>query len=95
MVVVVATIRAREGREAELEQVLRGLVPETRREEGCVQYDLHQAEGEPGLFTFYERWESGAHLEAHFQTPHLRAARERFDDLVGDEPSIVRYTLIA
>lgn len=73
MIYILALARAIPGKEAELEVLLKGFVEKTRQEKGCVQYDLHQDTAEPGLFVFYERWESEADLKVHLQSPHIHA----------------------
>lgn len=54
---------------AELEK----LIPITRAEAGCLQYDLHQDNENPNYFLFYENWESRALWQAHMQADHLAA----------------------
>ena len=54
---------------AELEK----LVPITRAEEGCIQYDLHQDNENPAYFMFYENWESRELWQEHMNAPHLKA----------------------
>ncbi|MEM1391309.1 MAG: putative quinol monooxygenase, partial [Pseudomonadota bacterium] len=54
---------------AELEK----LVPITRGEEGCLQYDLHQDNENPAYFMFYENWESRDLWQTHMNAPHLAA----------------------
>ena len=44
----------------------------TRREAGCLHYDLHRADDDPGLFFFHETWASVDHHRAHLDTLHLR-----------------------
>lgn len=39
---------------------------------------------DPGLFYFYENWESAAHLDAHLETPHLLEFAARMEDLLDD-----------
>ncbi|MDK2122433.1 putative quinol monooxygenase [Parachitinimonas caeni] len=68
---VVATIIAKPGAEAQVEQALLALIPPTRKEPGFIQYDLHRHIENPGVFVFYENWESRALLEQHLQSPHL------------------------
>ncbi|MEI7534331.1 MAG: antibiotic biosynthesis monooxygenase, partial [Verrucomicrobiae bacterium] len=41
IVTVVATFQARPGKETELKNALIGLVAPTRKEAGCINYDLH------------------------------------------------------
>lgn len=70
---VVAKLKAKPGAEARLENALRALVAPTRAEAGCLNYDLHRAHDDPGLFVFHENWESRALWEAHMNAPHLVA----------------------
>jgi quinol monooxygenase YgiN len=51
------------------------LVPTVRAEPGCIQYDLHQVEGDPDRFVILEQWESEEALSAHNSAPHMVAAR--------------------
>lgn len=93
MIVVVATMRALTGRERELREVLEGLIPVTRAEAGCIQYDMHVADNDPASFLFYERWESHAALDAHLMTPHMGQAMVRAGEILDGPVSIVRYSL--
>ena len=52
LVAVVAELVAKPGKEEELRRELLALVEPTRREEGCVQYDLHVSTEERGRFVF-------------------------------------------
>ncbi len=58
MLTVVATERARAGREGELRQALVDLVEPIGREGGYVDDDLHQSVEDPAEFAFSESWES-------------------------------------
>ena len=91
---VVARIIARPGKVKELRAVLHGLVEPTRKEPGCVTYELLQNKAEPTDFTFVEEWSSEADLDAHLQSPHLRNARLRLPDLAAADPDIRRYTVV-
>ncbi|MFD0279778.1 putative quinol monooxygenase [Kitasatospora sp. NPDC127111] len=47
------------------------LAPVVRAEDGCLQYDLHQVEGDPDRFVLVEHWASRSALAAHDVTPHM------------------------
>jgi quinol monooxygenase YgiN len=70
-VTLTVILRAREGQEALLEAELRALVAPTRREEGCITYDLHRATEIPGAFLLHEVWASREHHTRHVKTPHF------------------------
>jgi quinol monooxygenase YgiN len=81
-VTVYARFKAKEGKTEEVKQALLALVDPTRREEGCVSYDLHQSDDDPSQFMFYETWESKQAIDSHMQTPHVSAVVARVDELV-------------
>jgi len=56
-----------------LKAALQAMILPTRQEEGCITYDLNQADDDPGLFFFHETWASADHHRAHLDAPHLRA----------------------
>ena len=91
---VVARVVARLGKEDELRTLLRGLIEPTRRELGCVTYELLQNTADPTDFTFVEEWSSGADLDVHLQSAHLRNARSRLPELTVADPDIRRYTVV-
>jgi quinol monooxygenase YgiN len=85
---VVATIKAKAGKEAALRNALLALIPTTRKEPGCLNYDLHQAADHAGLFLFHENWTSKQHLDDHLARPHLKAFLARADALPAEPPQI-------
>ena len=95
IVTVVATFEARTGKEAELRAALTSLVGPTRKEAGCLNYDLHQSPEQAGKFMFHENWTSKALLDAHLQSPHLKALVDRLDGLCVRFPEIVCWQKIA
>jgi quinol monooxygenase YgiN len=69
-ITVVAAFEARPGKEAEIKKLLLGLLAPTRKEAGCINYDLHVAQDNPAKFLFYENWTSKELLETHLtRTP--------------------------
>src|SRR5438034_600143 len=70
-VTLIVILRAREGQEALLEAEVRALVGPTRKEEGCLTFDLHCSVDTPGAFLLHEVWATrDAHTE-HMHTPHF------------------------
>lgn len=94
-VTVVATFHARPGKEAELRAALIGLVAITRKEAGCVNYDLHVSAEDPAKFLFHENWTSEALLEAHLAAPHVQALLPRMNELCTGFPEIKTWERIS
>jgi quinol monooxygenase YgiN len=89
---VVARVRAKTGQEARLRQELQRLVAPTRAEAGCLRYDLHESTAEHGWFLLYETWKSEADLDAHFQTPYLKAFFHMVSELADGPSEITKWT---
>ena len=94
-ITVVATFQALPGKEDELKKALIGLVAPTRKEAGCINYDLHQSPEEPGKFLFFENWTTKAALDAHLQMPHIQVLLPRLDGLAVGMPEIKIWEKIA
>jgi quinol monooxygenase YgiN len=92
---VVAELVAKPGKEDELKQHLIALVAPTLKEEGCVQYDLHQSTTEPGRFVFYENWTSRENLDRHSKSAHITAFRNVRDEILAEPGRVLTYTRIA
>jgi len=80
-VYVIATIRAKAGKEMDAMALLTSLVQKTHTEAGCAKYALHQREDQKGTFYFVERWINGLALEQHLQSAHIASAMSRKDEL--------------
>lgn len=94
-ITVVATFEARSGKEAELKQALLGLIAPTRKEAGCINYDLHISPDNPAKFLFHENWTSKELLDAHLKSPHISALLPRVDELCVAFPEIKIWEKVA
>jgi quinol monooxygenase YgiN len=70
---IVANIHANPDKIKLVATELEKLVPITRAEKGCLQYDLHQDNENAAHFMFYENWESREIWQTHINAPHLAA----------------------
>jgi quinol monooxygenase YgiN len=92
---VVAMFVAAPGKEQELEDLLGTLVEPTRKEAGCIRYDLLRGlPGESGDFVFIEEWETAEALDAHSQSAHLKEVGSKVGPLLGAPANIARYRQI-
>jgi quinol monooxygenase YgiN/quercetin dioxygenase-like cupin family protein len=70
-VAVAVFAHARPDRSAEVKRILLSFAERARREDGCIEYHIHQDATDPDLFVFYEVWQSRAHMNAHLAQPYL------------------------
>jgi quinol monooxygenase YgiN len=88
LLTVIAQVKAKPGKEAAVRKELLSLVGPSRKDAGCINYDLHQAADNPAQFLFHENWTSKAHLDAHLAKPDLQAVLKRVGELVAEPPQI-------
>jgi quinol monooxygenase YgiN len=82
-VTLIVLLKSREGQETLLEAELRALVGPTRREDGCIRYDLHCRPEAPGAFLLHEVWANREHHRLHTLTPHFIRWDARKDALLA------------
>lgn len=82
-VTLIVLLRSKEGQHLLLEAEIRALVGPTRKEEGCLQYDLHHSVDQPSLFLLHEVWGTRAHHTAHTKTSHFLRWDARKDSLLA------------
>jgi quinol monooxygenase YgiN len=93
-VIVLATARAKPGKEGELEAALREAAVPTREQPGCVQFLLLRVENDKSMIVGYERWASEADHQKHLQGAHIQRLMSRMANILAAPPSIVSYEAI-
>lgn len=67
------------------------IIEDSRAENGCLNYDFHQAIEDETVFIWHETWENRAAIEAHGASAHFKSFSEQIKDLT-DEPLQVTLT---
>jgi quinol monooxygenase YgiN len=91
---VVARIKAKAETVSEVRELLCSLVEPTRKEFGCITYELLQNTEDPTDFTFVEEWESDEALASHAASDHLEAIGPRLRPVVAEAPDVRNYLLV-
>jgi quinol monooxygenase YgiN len=86
-VTLIVLLRAREGQETLLEAELRALVGPTRKEDGCLAYDLYRSADAPGGFLLHEIWAIREAHTQHTKTQHFLRWNARKDALLASRDS--------
>lgn len=71
MVVLAVTWMAKVGRESEVAGIFSKLTEESRKESGCVTYQVHKHKTDPRRFFIYEQYKDDAALETHRAAAHF------------------------
>ena len=71
-ITVIAYMTAKTGHEDRVREALLDLVAKTRKEKGCINYDLHQSRENASRFAMYENWDTAADLDAHAKATPLQ-----------------------
>jgi len=82
MITITAFIRAKNNNSdlKKLNALFSELIDETRKEPGCIKYELHEVTDQQGLFIMMEEWASEAAIEYHNTSQHFT------DFLASSEP---------
>jgi len=82
---------------AEVEKALvlaKELVVETRKEQGCISYELCQNKDKANHVVVIEEWESQAILDAHMETPHFTDLVPKLQALTEEDIIITAFNKV-
>lgn len=71
--------------------ILRELVAASRREAGCVSYELFRRPDAPQVFQTFEIWRDQAAVDGHMKTTHVGAAIAAAGPMFSAAPEIVAF----
>lgn len=91
MLVVAGEIEIDPEHREEAVDAAQAMMTATRREAGCLTYVLTADLGDPGRFRIFEEWESQEALDAHFETPHMKAFQSAMAKLGVRRLDVKRY----
>ena len=93
-IIVIARATAKPGDERALEQALRAVAAPTRKQPGCMEFQLLRDASEPSVIVGFERWASEADHQKHLAGPHVRELMRRMAPILAAPPSIASYEML-
>lgn len=81
---LVATLKAKPGKAGELHRRLEEIIPDVRKEPGCLAYNLHVDRSDGSVFVMIEAWESAEALDAHGTAAPFRSLQSYFGELLAE-----------
>jgi len=94
-ITVIAYMNAQPGHEDRVRDALLDLVAQTRKENGCINYDLHQSPETAAQFVIYENWVTPADLDAHAKSAHLQAFARSAGPLLERPAQITKWIMVS
>lgn len=94
-VTVLARVKAKRGMEESVKEACLALVAPSRKDQGCINYDLHRSADDPTLFIFYENWANKEDLEEHLEKPHSLAFDEKTEGMLAEPEEITLWEMIS
>jgi len=67
------------------------IISDSRAEDGCLNYDFHQAIDDETVFIWHETWKNKAAIEAHGASEHFKNFSRSIKDWV-EEPLQITLT---
>lgn len=93
MIVLDVKFTVKDGCLDEAVAAMNQVAEETLKEEGCAEYRFAMPFSPGNPIVLFEEWDSQEALNAHFETPHLAAFREKMEELLSEAASIRRYVV--
>jgi quinol monooxygenase YgiN len=83
---LIIALKVKEGEGKKLEEAFAKAARATRKEKGCITYDLNYDAGDASRYLVYERWKSVDALKAHLETEHIKALLAALPELLAGTP---------
>lgn len=93
-ITVIARITAKPDCADPVRIIMTAVAEATRRESGCLSYQLLHSLADYADFTTVEVWATPDAERAHFSTPHVQEALQRLPPLLDTPPDIRRYRVL-
>jgi quinol monooxygenase YgiN len=87
------TIKAKAGKEKELEAAFAPCIAATKKEAGCLAYELNRDPDEPTTYVMFEKFKNLAALEAHLKQEHTAKLFQAIEPLTDGEIKAKVYTV--
>lgn len=92
---LIAKLTAADGKVAELEVALRGVIEAADEEDGLEVYSAHAVAEEPGAYYFFEIYRDDEAKAVHGKGDRMRTAMGAIGRLLAGRPEIITMTPLA
>ncbi len=90
-IVLLARLKVKDDAVEEAKKAALDIVAASRAEEGCINYDVHQAIDDPTVFVWHETWKNKAAIDEHFETDFFKEFFAKVSEIAA-EPAQINLT---
>jgi len=94
MITITAKSTIKPGKKKEYLVLAKELVEASRKEKGCLSYNLYEDIENPGVFIVIEEWENKEDIQRHNISKHFTEIIPRLAELREGKPEINQYKQI-
>lgn len=91
MIVLVCDNVLKKGTVEEVKAYYEELVEYTKRQPGCLAYDVYQSQDKKEALIFVERWAGEEYLEAHLKDPVYLKMFEKIEKYLEEDEVVHMY----
>ena len=81
--------KVKKGEEKAMVEAAKPCIAATRKEKGCVAYELQQDLEDPTKFTFYEKWKGPEALKEHMAAEHTKKLLGTVAKIAEGPPTLI------
>jgi len=94
-IVLVARLKVKNDKVEETKQAALAIVEDSRDEEGCINYDIHQAIDDETVFVWHETWANKTALDEHFEKDYFKGFFAKVQEFAAEQPQITLTKMIS
>ena len=91
MIVLTATMKAKEGSGDDLEKIIKSTAPKFLNDPGCKEYKAHRRLDNADHFFFYEKYQDNDALAYHAASPHFKEMFAAMKPFLDGKAEILMY----
>ena len=84
-----ARLKVKADKVEELKQAALAIVDDSRSEEGCISYNVHQSVEDETVFVWRECWKNKTVLDEHFEMDYVKNFFRVVDEVAAEPPQII------
>lgn len=89
---ILVEFKVKAGKEADFEAAFKPALAATKKEPGCVAYELNRDPDHPDVYVMFEKFKSVAAIEEHIKAKHTETLLKTVLPMTEGDPKVKVYT---